>query len=180
MNRSGFGHDKSRAILPYKELPSPPLLFFFGDGVSGQWLLVSNAQPEILNLSEAPMHCSDDVYENAFFMVLEYMPSLALSELLSLYFLDRKGCQNRWCTSYRQLSVQWFVFSILAADGRTVRLGLQNFIYNNMNEASVLLSLIPLMSWLLIIFKTRYLALVLLTSPLYSSLIHLPTSQRSC
>ncbi|KAJ7768019.1 HAD-like domain-containing protein [Mycena olivaceomarginata] len=31
---SGFGHDKSLAILPYKELASPPLLFFFGDGVS--------------------------------------------------------------------------------------------------------------------------------------------------
>ncbi|KAJ7079298.1 HAD-like domain-containing protein [Mycena belliarum] len=31
---SGYGHDKSRAILPYKDLVSPPLLFFFGDGVS--------------------------------------------------------------------------------------------------------------------------------------------------
>jgi 2-hydroxy-3-keto-5-methylthiopentenyl-1-phosphate phosphatase len=32
---SQFGHDKSRAILPYRELPNPPTLFFFGDGVSG-------------------------------------------------------------------------------------------------------------------------------------------------
>jgi len=32
---SGYGHDKSRAILPYRELPNPPTLFFFGDGVSG-------------------------------------------------------------------------------------------------------------------------------------------------
>ncbi|TFK19354.1 hypothetical protein FA15DRAFT_674514 [Coprinopsis marcescibilis] len=31
---SGFGHDKSQAILPYRELSSPPTLFFFGDGVS--------------------------------------------------------------------------------------------------------------------------------------------------
>jgi len=31
---SGFGHDKSQAILPYRNLPDPPLLFFFGDGVS--------------------------------------------------------------------------------------------------------------------------------------------------
>jgi len=31
---SGFGHDKSQAILPYRKLPNPPLLFFFGDGVS--------------------------------------------------------------------------------------------------------------------------------------------------
>ncbi|KAJ7150804.1 HAD-like domain-containing protein [Mycena filopes] len=31
---SGYGHDKSRAILPYRDLESPPLLFFFGDGVS--------------------------------------------------------------------------------------------------------------------------------------------------
>ena len=33
--RSGFGHDKSQAILPYRQLPDPPTLFFFGDGVSG-------------------------------------------------------------------------------------------------------------------------------------------------
>ncbi|PCH35181.1 hypothetical protein WOLCODRAFT_139782 [Wolfiporia cocos MD-104 SS10] len=31
---SGFGHDKSQAILPYRALPSPPTIFFFGDGVS--------------------------------------------------------------------------------------------------------------------------------------------------
>ncbi|KAJ7599585.1 HAD-like domain-containing protein [Mycena floridula] len=31
---SGYGHDKSRAILPYRELDNPPTLFFFGDGVS--------------------------------------------------------------------------------------------------------------------------------------------------
>ncbi|TDL25297.1 hypothetical protein BD410DRAFT_785208 [Rickenella mellea] len=31
---SGFGHDKSRAILPYRDLSEPPMLFFFGDGVS--------------------------------------------------------------------------------------------------------------------------------------------------
>ncbi|KAK7691735.1 hypothetical protein QCA50_005135 [Cerrena zonata] len=31
---SGFGHDKSQAILPYRRLPSPPTIFFFGDGVS--------------------------------------------------------------------------------------------------------------------------------------------------
>ena len=33
--RSGYGHDKSQAILPYRKLENPPLLFFFGDGVSG-------------------------------------------------------------------------------------------------------------------------------------------------
>ncbi|KAF9058370.1 HAD-like domain-containing protein [Rhodocollybia butyracea] len=31
---SGFGHDKSQAILPYRDLANPPTLFFFGDGVS--------------------------------------------------------------------------------------------------------------------------------------------------
>ncbi|ODN83568.1 hypothetical protein L202_01688 [Cryptococcus amylolentus CBS 6039] len=31
---SGFGHDKSRAILPYRDLPHRPTLFFCGDGVS--------------------------------------------------------------------------------------------------------------------------------------------------
>lgn len=33
---SGYGHDKSQAILPYRDLPDPPTLFFFGDGVSGE------------------------------------------------------------------------------------------------------------------------------------------------
>jgi 2-hydroxy-3-keto-5-methylthiopentenyl-1-phosphate phosphatase len=32
---SGFGHDKSQAILPYRRIPNPPFTFFFGDGVSG-------------------------------------------------------------------------------------------------------------------------------------------------
>jgi len=38
---SGFGHDKSKAILPYRDLPSQPTLFFCGDGVSGgsRWSL---------------------------------------------------------------------------------------------------------------------------------------------
>ncbi|CAE6425895.1 unnamed protein product [Rhizoctonia solani] len=31
---SGFGHDKSQAILPYRDLPHRPTLIFFGDGVS--------------------------------------------------------------------------------------------------------------------------------------------------
>ncbi|KAH9946893.1 HAD-like domain-containing protein [Amylocystis lapponica] len=31
---SGYGHDKSQAILPYRALADPPLVFFFGDGVS--------------------------------------------------------------------------------------------------------------------------------------------------
>ncbi|EOR00812.1 hypothetical protein E3P92_01273 [Wallemia ichthyophaga] len=31
---SGFGHDKSKAILPYRDLANPPTLFFSGDGVS--------------------------------------------------------------------------------------------------------------------------------------------------
>ena len=35
--RSGYGHDKSQAILPYRKLPEPPLLFFLGDGVSGKF-----------------------------------------------------------------------------------------------------------------------------------------------
>jgi 2-hydroxy-3-keto-5-methylthiopentenyl-1-phosphate phosphatase len=36
--RSGFGHDKSQAILPYRDLPDPPILCFFGDGVSGLFI----------------------------------------------------------------------------------------------------------------------------------------------
>jgi 2-hydroxy-3-keto-5-methylthiopentenyl-1-phosphate phosphatase len=32
---SGFGHDKSKAILPYRDLAHKPTLFFCGDGVSG-------------------------------------------------------------------------------------------------------------------------------------------------
>lgn len=32
---SGFGHDKSKAILPFKEQEHGPTLFFCGDGISG-------------------------------------------------------------------------------------------------------------------------------------------------
>ncbi|KAG9127712.1 hypothetical protein FRC07_010477 [Ceratobasidium sp. 392] len=50
---SGFGHDKSQAILPYRDLPHRPTLFFFGDGVSdmsaakhADVLFVKNDKPE--------------------------------------------------------------------------------------------------------------------------------------
>lgn len=32
---SHYGHDKSKAILPYRDLPNKPTLIFCGDGVSG-------------------------------------------------------------------------------------------------------------------------------------------------
>ena len=41
-SNSVYGHDKSRAILPYRELPSPPTLFFFGDGVSGEFIVITS------------------------------------------------------------------------------------------------------------------------------------------
>jgi len=31
---SGFGHDKSKAIAPYRAMQPAPIVFFFGDGVS--------------------------------------------------------------------------------------------------------------------------------------------------
>lgn len=31
---SGFGHDKSKAIAPYRNMQPAPIIFFFGDGVS--------------------------------------------------------------------------------------------------------------------------------------------------
>jgi 2-hydroxy-3-keto-5-methylthiopentenyl-1-phosphate phosphatase len=34
---SGYGHDKSKAILPYRDLAHKPTLFFCGDGVSGEF-----------------------------------------------------------------------------------------------------------------------------------------------
>ena len=37
-NISGFGHDKSQAILPYRALAHRTTLFFFGDGVSGSYV----------------------------------------------------------------------------------------------------------------------------------------------
>lgn len=36
---SGFGHDKSQAIIPYLQSAARPTLFFFGDGVSGESIL---------------------------------------------------------------------------------------------------------------------------------------------
>lgn len=39
---SGYGHDKSKAILPYRDLAHKPTLFFCGDGVSGECEPYSN------------------------------------------------------------------------------------------------------------------------------------------
>lgn len=49
---SGYGHDKSQAILPYRALPDPPTIFFFGDGVSG---------PCHLSLRLLPAHSATDM-----------------------------------------------------------------------------------------------------------------------
>ena len=43
--RSGYGHDKSQAILQYRNLPDPPTIFFFGDGVSGEPFALSSFYP---------------------------------------------------------------------------------------------------------------------------------------
>lgn len=48
---SGFGHDKSQAILPYRALPNPPTTFFFGDGVSGNIFDYSSRVRTVLTLS---------------------------------------------------------------------------------------------------------------------------------
>ncbi|KII87938.1 hypothetical protein PLICRDRAFT_42478 [Plicaturopsis crispa FD-325 SS-3] len=48
---SGFGHDKSQAILPYTSLPDPPVTFFFGDGVSD---LSAAAHADVLFVKEKP------------------------------------------------------------------------------------------------------------------------------
>ena len=52
---SGFGHDKSQAILPYRDLPHKPTLFFFGDGVSGTITLTAQLVSS-LSLSGPLMH----------------------------------------------------------------------------------------------------------------------------
>ncbi|KAK2461118.1 hypothetical protein APHAL10511_006645 [Amanita phalloides] len=48
---SGYGHDKSQAILPYRQLPKPPTLFFFGDGVSD---ISAARHADILFVKEEP------------------------------------------------------------------------------------------------------------------------------
>jgi len=48
---SGYGHDKSQAILPYRKLENPPLLFFFGDGVSD---LSAAKHADVLFVKEKP------------------------------------------------------------------------------------------------------------------------------
>ncbi|KIJ38472.1 hypothetical protein M422DRAFT_33255 [Sphaerobolus stellatus SS14] len=53
---SGYGHDKSQAILPYRELPDPPTLFFFGDGVSD---LSAARHADVLFVKAAPGRESD-------------------------------------------------------------------------------------------------------------------------
>ncbi|KAF5343434.1 hypothetical protein D9758_011835 [Tetrapyrgos nigripes] len=48
---SGYGHDKSQAILPYRSIENPPILFFFGDGVSD---MSAAAHADVLFVKEKP------------------------------------------------------------------------------------------------------------------------------
>ncbi|GAA6042284.1 hypothetical protein JCM8097_000614 [Rhodosporidiobolus ruineniae] len=53
---SGFGHDKSRATAPYRELPHRPTLFFCGDGVSD---LSAARAADLLFVKVIPGHTND-------------------------------------------------------------------------------------------------------------------------
>lgn len=64
--RSGFGHDKSQAILPYRRLPDPPTVFFFGDGVSGAFIQFSlrsqNTEPDALSVDMSAARHADVLF----------------------------------------------------------------------------------------------------------------------
>ncbi|KAJ9093411.1 hypothetical protein QFC21_006441 [Naganishia friedmannii] len=53
---SGFGHDKSKAILPYRDLAHKPTLFFCGDGVSD---MSAAKHADLLFVKEMPNGDSD-------------------------------------------------------------------------------------------------------------------------
>ncbi|GAA6002403.1 hypothetical protein JCM10207_001102 [Rhodosporidiobolus poonsookiae] len=53
---SGFGHDKSRATAPYRDLPHRPTLFFCGDGVSD---LSAAKAADLLFVKVIPGHSND-------------------------------------------------------------------------------------------------------------------------
>jgi len=56
---SGFGHDKSKAILPYRGLSSPPVVFFFGDGVSAAHADVLFAKRKADGESDLIQYCEE-------------------------------------------------------------------------------------------------------------------------
>ncbi|KAG8922296.1 hypothetical protein FRC03_004550 [Tulasnella sp. 419] len=69
---SGYGHDKSQAILPYRQLENPPTLFFFGDGVSdisaakhADILFVKNDKEEGHN--DLAAHCNNEGIKHLLF-----------------------------------------------------------------------------------------------------------------
>ncbi|KAF7324038.1 hypothetical protein MKEN_00626000 [Mycena kentingensis (nom. inval.)] len=70
---SGFGHDKSRAILPYKDLEAPPLLFFFGDGVSD---MSAARHADVLFVKQKP----DGENDLAVYCVREGIPHILFSD----------------------------------------------------------------------------------------------------
>ncbi|POY71821.1 hypothetical protein BMF94_5182 [Rhodotorula taiwanensis] len=53
---SGFGHDKSRATAPYRDLANPPTIFFCGDGVSD---LSAAKAADLLFVKVIPNHTND-------------------------------------------------------------------------------------------------------------------------
>ncbi|PIL30159.1 hypothetical protein GSI_07737 [Ganoderma sinense ZZ0214-1] len=70
---SGFGHDKSQAILPYRALPEPPLIFFFGDGVSD---MSAARHADVLFVKEKP----DGENDLAAYCVREGIPHILFAD----------------------------------------------------------------------------------------------------
>ncbi|KAI9511028.1 HAD-like domain-containing protein [Russula earlei] len=70
---SGYGHDKSQAILPYRNLENPPLLFFFGDGVSD---MSAAKHADVLFVKEKP----DGDNDLATYCVKENIPHVLFAD----------------------------------------------------------------------------------------------------
>ncbi|KAI0715913.1 HAD-like domain-containing protein [Cerioporus squamosus] len=71
---SGYGHDKSQAILPYRKLENPPTTFFFGDGVSGKRNLAIPSRALLADGPSTPAHADMSAARHADVLYVKQKP----------------------------------------------------------------------------------------------------------
>lgn len=74
---SGFGHDKSKALRIYRNLPKPPTIFFCGDGVSD----MSAAGESDILFVKTLVGGSNDLAKHCQKEGVDYMPFTSFTEV---------------------------------------------------------------------------------------------------
>jgi 2-hydroxy-3-keto-5-methylthiopentenyl-1-phosphate phosphatase len=108
---SGFGHDKSQAILPYRDLPHRPTLFFFGDGVSdmsaarhADVLFVKNDKP--VGENDLAAYCEKEGIGHILFRHVGKR-TLRVADLVAGHLRTRCPLSGTWSRAARHRPRRW-------------------------------------------------------------------------